>query len=625
MRLVSILFIIMLLVANKSTGQTGTISTIAGTGYPHDTGDGGAAIIAGIPNGSVYGVFTKNGDYVFSELNYHRVRIISALGIISRIAGNGSMVSSGDGGPATAAGIYAPAGVAFDSSGNLYIAEVNGSRIRKVNMTTGLISTCAGTGSLTNSGDGGLATSASLGAPSALFFDTHQNLFFANGNSRIRKIDANTNVIHTIAGTSTGFNGDGGPATACKFNQPHDICIDGIGNIYVADWGNARVRKIDISTGIINTIAGDGSTTYNGEGVAATSAGIHPMYLRMDHAGNIIIADRNNCRIRAITTYGTVITLAGNGACGYSGDGGAATAAKIYYPDGIALDECENIILPDNGNARIRKITAYIPVNPSITISAHSGNVLCYGMPVTFSSNTTYAGSSPAYQWKVNGANVGISLPTYTYTPANGDTIQCQLTSGLACLTTSPVVISNTIYMRVDTFLPPVVTVSGDSIAGAGTTVHLTASIAGSAGAYTLHWKNHGVEFTTTTVPSVTYTKTAGTDTITAALVSVGRACYDSAGSSIRLVYDHNLSSPPGPLSINGEGVTCYPNPANDVLFIETPTPTIEISVTDVYGRSTTLPLTFSHNVSKLDVSSLPAGVYFLRINKIYIRKFIKL
>lgn len=244
-------------------------------------------------------------------------------------------------------------------------------------------------------------------------------------------------------------------------------------------------------------------------------------------------------------------------------------------------------------------------------------------MPVTFSSNTTYAGISPAYQWKVNGANVGVSAPTYTYAPVNGDSVQCQLTSSIACLTTSPVVISNTIHMRVDTFIVPVVALTGDSIAGAGATVHLTASIMGTAGLYTIHWKNHGIEFTTTTVPSVTYTKAAGNDTVTATLVSMGRGCYDSVASSARLVYDHNVSV--GSLHLAFMSPRVYPNPVDNVLHVEAVSEIHELIITNVLGQTVVNSGQQNGAVSMaLDVSGLSSGVYFVKVNGVCTNRFVK-
>ncbi len=621
-------FILLLFAAIVKNVDAQIISTIAGNGSSTHSGDGGPATAAGVPGGSTSGIVNSNGDYFFCELHDNRVRKVSSSGVISTFAGTGIGSYGGDGGPATAAMLNNPWGVTIDTAGNIYVGEGTGSRVRKIDASTGIITTFAGNGTYAEYGYGGLATAAAFGGAICLCFDKFQNLYITDGYYKVRKVDGSTGIITTYAGspTSGAFSGDGGSATAAEFNQPMGICTDTFGNLYIADWGNARIRGVNAVTGIITTIAGNGSYLYNGEGVPATAAQINPFDIKVDNFGNIVFADRNNYRVRQMNaSSGLIVTLGGSGVTGFAGDGGPATAAKTYQPNGIAIDKCNEVYFPDNGNGRIRKITSLTGKAPTITIVANTGNNLCYHMPVAFTAQTTLAGSAPTYQWQVNGVNVGASTPTYTYTPANGDSIQCLLTSNLYCVI-DPHDTSNVIHIAVDTFTPPTISITGDTVAGTGTTANLSATIIGTAGVYLLHWKNHGVEFATTTGPSVTYTKAPGTDTITVELAATGRGCYDSAVSNMHSVYDHNVSV--SILQTSFSSPIVYPNPASDMLNIKEQGFTFNAySITNSIG-TTVLTNTITNNVTQVNIKQLPAGLYFVNLKGEQgnvVRKFVKM
>jgi len=297
----------------RRVSATGIISTVAGNGTPDSTGDGGLATNAAIrlPVGVVIDGF---GNLYFSENVTHRIRRVDPTGIITTIAGNGSPAFSGDNGPAAKAQVYGPSGLALDAAGNLYIADTNNQRIRKID-TNGMITTVAGNPTAASTGDGGLATASRLSSPTAVAFDNKGNLLIAEGN-RIRKVNA-SGIISTVAGSNAaGATGDGGPAISATLATPNGVTVDAVGNIYIGDSFNNRVRKVD-TNGIITTIAGGRNGGLGDGGPAVNSALALPEGLAFDAAGNLYIADVNHDVIRRITGLGApvpVITSVLNGA-----------------------------------------------------------------------------------------------------------------------------------------------------------------------------------------------------------------------------------------------------------------------------------------------------------------------
>lgn len=355
----------------RKVDTNGIISTVAGNGSFELSGDGGPATSAGLP--SPFGVAVDTGGNLFiTDFANHRIRKVESGGIITTVAGNGSIGFAGDGGPANLASLSGPFAVATDTSGNFFIADQNNNRIRKVN-SGGIISTFAGNGTIKFGGDGSQAVGGSLFSPSGVAADAAGNIFIADpGNVRVRKVDALTGIISTFAGNgSQGFSGDDGPAINASLNGPAAVAVDGSGNVYIADGSNQRIRKVD-SNGIITTVAGDGNFGFTGDGIPATSSSLaFPAGVAVDTNGNLFIADTFNSRIRKVDSNGIITTVAGDGNSGYSGDGGPATSASLNEIAEIAVATSGNLFIADSFNLRIRKVDALTGI---ITTVAGNGN-----------------------------------------------------------------------------------------------------------------------------------------------------------------------------------------------------------------------------------------------------------
>jgi hypothetical protein len=360
-------------VQKKSPG--GIVSAFAGNNSWGTDGDGGPATSASFQVEDV--AIDGTGNVYICDGNNHRIRKVDTTGIISTVAGSGISGFSGDGGPAVFARLNSPRSIAADAAGNVYIADYTNGRVRMVD-NLGIIKTIAGGGSAT--GNGIPATSASIGLPTIVRLDGAGNVLIY-ANKRVFKVDGAGIITHIAGNDTLGFSGEGGPATAAKFNNISDIAIGTSGDIYIADYNNNRVRKVD-AFGIVNTVVGNNLAAigYGGDGgnpllaLFGNITGFAP-----DKFGNLFIADYGNNRVRKLSASGVLSTYAGNGLAAYYGDGDTATSAAIYQPSAVAPDRFGNIYIAEYGSGHVRK------VNPSgiITTLAGGGGTLGDGGPAT--------------------------------------------------------------------------------------------------------------------------------------------------------------------------------------------------------------------------------------------------
>ncbi|HLK49195.1 MAG TPA: hypothetical protein VKT49_13730 [Bryobacteraceae bacterium] len=390
----------------RAVGADGNINTVAGSSGTGFSGDGAAATSAALSQPYALAVDAQ-GDIFIADLGNLRVRKVDAKGNINTVAGTGFPGFSGDGSAATKATLTLPSGVAVDGSGNVFIADQWNLRVRKVASSN--ITTVAGNGGFSYSGDGGPATRAQFNGPQGVAVDPSGNVFVSDsrnavvrrigldhtivtlpgtalvfphglaadsaGNiyvadsldNRVKRIGVDGSVVTVAGNGSPGFAGDGGPATSAQLNGPVGVAVDRANNLYIADFANNRVREVT-TDGNINTIAGNGTQTYAGDNASATLAALNgPQGVAVDAAGNVYIADTNNHAIREVTRDGNIHTAAGTGVPGFLGDGGPPTSAQITGPSAIAIDNSGNLYVTD-ATMRVRKIV------PGLVITTIAGN-----------------------------------------------------------------------------------------------------------------------------------------------------------------------------------------------------------------------------------------------------------
>jgi len=451
------------------------IYTFAGNGTGGWSGDGGPAQLAEFGYPEQVALDTAGNLYIADGTAFVVRKVTAATGVITTIAGNGTLGYSGDNGAATSAQLGYIRGIAVDSAGNVYISDWGNSVVRRVSATTGVITTYAGNGTSGFGGDTGPATSAELLSPEGLAVDAAGNLYIADwGNDRVRMVAAATGVITTIAGTGLPANlGDNGPANTAPLAAPTGVAVDKSGNLYIACSYGDVVRRVTTTTGVITTIAGNDSTYdgqqenfdpgYSGDGGPATSATLNdPWAVAVDGAGNVYIADMGNNVIRKITaSTGSITTLAGNGSCNaLSGDGGPAASASLCTPEGVVVNGAGVLYISDGGDDRIREVTADAPpptaATPAPTFSISAGS---YSGPQT----VTITDSAP-------GASIYVSLngtPASSISPGYNGPIAITGTDTIQAVAVAPGYLASAPVSATYTILsPPTAIIS--NIAGNG-------------------------------------------------------------------------------------------------------------------------------------------------------------
>lgn len=501
-------------------GHGQVITTIAGNGiFSGPLGDGGPGTAARISLTSCVAT-DPFGNIFIGDPSNNRVRRVDGItGIITTIAGTGIAGYNGDGIPATTAQLNIPTFVSCDTIGNVYIGDGNNFRIRKVDVITGIISTYTGNGIHGYSPDGTLTTAARLlGGP--ITIDNHNLVYQGDqthpDTSFIRNTDP-TGTLITVAGTAPFYySGDNGPATAATICVGLQMCTDRHRNLYFVDDLNKAVRRINFATGIITRVAGTADTIgspYSGEGGPATNAHINPEGIAIDDTGNIYIADALNHRIEKIDTYGIIRTIAGIGTAGFSGDNGPAISAKFNAPRNLALDDCNDLVVADFNNKRVRKIS-----------------------------------------W-VHASTIAIT---------------------------------------------------GNTVAAVGSAVTLTASITNAGRNYTIKWYNKGVLFNTVVAsPNVSYIKTMVFDSITAVVYG----CSDSASSGALSVVDGHVSV----AEVAGNQCIVYPFPTSSILHVDGVVQQCTYMLCDIAGRQVASGALNTGN-NTISVIQLSTGSYVLQL-----------
>lgn len=633
-----------------------SIATIAGTGVGNYTGDGGAATAATV--NAPRGAFADgSGNIYFADGSNNVVRKISNTGVITTVAGNGTFGYTGNGGAATAATLAQPYAVTMDAAGNLYISDRFNYCVRKVN-TAGIISTYAGTGVNGYTGDGGAATAARLSSLAGITLDGSGNLVIADANnSVVRKVNASTGIITTIAGTIyPGFMGDGGSAVSARLNSPTAVVYDASGNLYISDNLNNRIRRVTPS-GTISTVIGTGTGAYSGDGGPCTVAEIYrPNGLWVDSvSGYLFFADDGNHVVRMVKPSGTISTVAGNNTGAFAGDGAAATAASVNNPYAVTMDNAGNLYISDRLNNRIRKVTpspvvcagtttlctgSNTTVTPSVTggvfrsgntgiatVDASTGVVtavgagtatityttgtdrgtltvtvssvpsaitgtttLCQGSTTTLSSTTTGGG------WISSDLAVATTTPGGVITGAGAGTATITYSiGGIGCYVTTIVSVSP---------LPDAGTITGTNNVCEANTVTLTNTATGGS------WSSSNTSVATVSATGVVTGVVAGAATIS---YSASNSC-GSANKTLPFTVNSCPTYVKGATASVSE-LTIYPNPAHsgNASFILTGpvTEQVTIVVTNVAGEKVTELTTTTNTTVELKLNQ-PSGIYFL-------------
>jgi sugar lactone lactonase YvrE len=403
---------------------TSVITTVAGNGNYGSSGIGGPATEAQLGILSAI-AFDSNGDLYMADCNNEVVwGVASGSGILSIFAGTGTYNRFWNPGPATSAPLACPSGVAVDQSGNVFISDNNANEVLEVLASNGNISLYAGGGepSAIGSGDGGPATSASVPSPGALAVDNKGDLYIIEGDYTVREVTAATGIINTVAGGNIDVLGDGGPATSASLYVPDGVALDSSGNLYIADSGHGRVRMVNAQTGIITTVAGDGDQGESGDGLLATEAEVSPQNIAVDSHGNLYFVNFSDHIRKVDATTGIISSVAGSGSFGYSGDGGSPLVATICPGSGLTLDPSGNLYFTDSCGYAVRKVTlpSGLLTTPTITWTAPAQ--ISYGTALSAAQLNATASVSGAFAYSPAAGTVlgaGSQSLKATFTPTD--------------------------------------------------------------------------------------------------------------------------------------------------------------------------------------------------------------
>lgn len=526
---------------------------------------------------------------------------------IKTVAGNYSMGAgfSGDGGDATLAQLSVPGGVAVDVSGNLYIADASNQVIRKVD-AFGTITTFAGTSGVSGySGDGGAAVSAKLNLPYGVGTDPSGNVYIVDmNNSVIRKVNT-LGVISTVAGNGlSGFSGDGFDATNAQLNYPSGIAIDASGNMFISDQGNNRVRKVT-SLGIISTYAGTGLAGYSGDNGPALAADLSaPWGVALDAGGNLYIADMGNHAVRMVDGSLNIYSYAGIGIGGYSGDLGAASAAKLSHPCGVATDGAGNLFISDADNYVVRKVDAlhYITTYAGNGTMGYSGD----GGPALLAQFNT----PPQGGICTDGAGDVFVGDWHNWTVR-------EITPTHACIDTATLAISSTTDGKGNCIYTATATV---------TTVNMVLGYTWSGGTTTT------IDHTSSHHSVHTFMVGSGSSAVISVVINVANVnytdpseacCQTTLTQTVTCSGGHHHRDAPGPAktgfnatNLKAGDITVYPNPASDMVTVMSTQEVIStITLVNVNGQKVGEYNYNNTGVANISMSKLPAGCYLVRIN----------
>ncbi|PQJ13105.1 hypothetical protein CJD36_005015 [Flavipsychrobacter stenotrophus] len=547
---------------NTTTGGTWTTSA------PAIATINSSGVVTGIAAGTATITYTVANSCGTGSATF-AVTVTSATGpvYISSIAGSGTSGYSGDGGAASSANLSYPYAVAVSTSGIIYIADQVNNRIRKVT-AAGVITTFAGNGAAGNTGDGGAATTATLNNPIGVAVDASGNVYIADyGNSRIRKVNA-AGIISNFAGSGVGL--DGGAATAADLYHPSGVAVDPSGNVYIAETGNNRIRKVNTS-GIISSVAGNGVSGFSGDGAAATLAKLSsPVGVCTDAYGNICIADMGNHRIRKVNASGIITTVAGTGALGFSGDGGLATAAAINTPYGMTIDGFGNIYICDYGNYRVRKVST------TGIMSTFAGNG-----SVGFSGDGGLATAAM------------LNRPTGIAVDASGNVYEADINN-----------------QRIRKFAACILPVSG-IISGPSTVIignNITLATTGTGGT----WSSVFTAKATVAASGMVHAIASGIDTIK---YTVTNTCGTTSSVYVVSITSSKPAENTVAATTTPTTIRVYPNPSTGVLNIETDQDDAisNVLVFDLSGKMMQ-QVSASGNNLQVDISNYAAGVYIFRV-----------